>query len=177
MRRFIAPLVALVAFGGLVISVHALELQQFMPKDRRFSILFPGKPTVDTQKIGGAPGKAIDQIQYVVGFQDGAYLVSHQDAAGLNGAHASMQKKAFDGARDSLLKTFQGKLTGDREIKLARTYPGREVRIELPQMNGLVRVRMYLADGRFYQIMVVGATGFAASKDSDRFLDSFKIHS
>ena len=83
--------------------------------------------------------------------------------------------KALLVAQEKVQKSMQGKLVRSKEIALEKQYPGREYEFEIPTAAGQYRSRSYLVKGRLYQVIVVGKREFVASKDADRFMDSFKL--
>jgi|SRR6266542_2741320 len=75
--------------------------------------------------------------------------------------------------RDGLARSFRGKITSDKEVKLDGN-PGRDLGIEV--VGGtLSRVRVYMVKDRLIQIMVLGPKTTVNSKEADQFLDSFKL--
>jgi len=152
----------------------APTLKRYKSEDGNFSAEFPGVPKA--QRVPVEPGneKAAKQVQYVFGVEDGAYLVSYQDNPNLEEADAKAQEEALKTAQDSLGKTF-GKLLSEKPIQLLEKYPGREFEYEIPGQKGRYRSRMYLVDGRLYQVIVVGTEEFASSKTAEAVLDSFAL--
>ena len=146
--------------------------KEFQSESGRFSILFPGLPK--EEKVPDDSGGLL-QIQFLVGSEDGDLLVSYQDNPKLANATWDELSKALLVAQEKVQKSMQGKLVRSKEIALEKQYPGREYEFEIPTAAGQYRSRSYLVKGRLYQVIVVGKREFVASKDADRFMDSFKL--
>lgn len=147
----------------------------FESKSGGFQIAFPTKPEESKQAIkpmGG--GEEVEQIQFIVGQQNGAFLASHQPAPKLAASDAKTISNALDSARDALVRKFEGKVLDSKEVKLDAA-TGKEVVLDCPKLQGLLRTRMFLTNGRLYQIIVMGTKDFVASPEADYFLESFKL--
>jgi hypothetical protein len=108
----------------------------------------------------------------------GTYQVAYQDvpsAAGespeqLEHRLAEYCKEAVENSRAS-----QGTLRGEKNITLAGRYPGREIVIELPPHREWIRSRVYLVEGRLYQVNASGKKGWVDSPETQKVLDSFRV--
>jgi hypothetical protein len=155
-------------------DAEPLSLKKYKSEDGNFSIELPGVPKAQRVPVNPENEKGAKQVQYVYGVDDGAYLVSYQDNPNLEEADEKAQAEALKTAQESLGKTF-GKLLSEKPIKLLDKYPGREFEYEIPGQKGRYRSRMYMVDGRLYQVIVVGAEAFASSKTAEAVLDSFAL--
>jgi hypothetical protein len=148
--------------------------KSFSSQGGAFTIAFPEAPREQKETIQGADGSGkVDQIQYLVGKPDGAYLASYQPAENLARADAKTIADALDSARDRLAATFQGKVLSTKDVKVGKT-SGKEVLVDCPNIQGMIRSRMFLANGRFYQLMLIGTKGFLSTSEAAYFLDSFQ---
>ena len=150
------------------------KLRRFKSQEGNFSIELPGVPKAQRVPVEPDNEKAAKQVQYVFGVDNGAYLVSYQDNPNLEEADEKTRAEALKTAQDSLGKTF-GKLLHEKRIQLLDKYPGREFEYQIPGDKGRYRSRMYLVDGRLYQVIVVGTEAFAASPTADAMLNSFEL--
>jgi hypothetical protein len=153
---------------------EAPALKRYKSEDGNFSIQLPGVPKAQRVPVEKDNPKATKQVQYVFGVEDGAYLVSYQDNPRLEEADATAAEDALKTSQQSLAKKF-GKLLTEKPIKLEDKYPGRQFEYEMPGKKGIYRSRIYLVDGRLYQVIVVGTEAFANSEIADAMLDSFKL--
>ncbi len=149
-------------------------LKRYKSEEGNFGIMLPGVPKAQRVPVERDNDKAPKQVQYVFGTEEGAYLVSYQDNPNLEEANEKESEEALKTAQDSLGKTF-GKLLNEKPIKLLDKYPGRQFEYEIPGQKGLYRSRIYLVDGRLYQVVVVGTEAFTTSKTADSMLDSFQL--
>jgi hypothetical protein len=69
---------------------------------------------------------------------------------------------------------LKAKVISTTKINLG-TAPGREVLAELPGGTSVARVRVYIANGKMYQVAVITAKGSENSAEANAFFASFKI--
>jgi predicted RNase H-like HicB family nuclease len=126
----------------------------FNPPDGRFSILMPGKPKVTAQTQKTFMGEI--NLQVFVAQppkQDVAYVVAFNDFPDSYGQMANPEE-VLKNAQDTALKTTQSSLLNHKSIRSSNGHPGRE--IEYINSGGkITKNRMYFAEGRLYQVMVV----------------------
>ncbi len=163
------------ACGALIVLLTGCQRvtwKEFSSKEGMFSVLLPGTPTVQTQKLNTRAG-VLDLYFFVVeqdGFQ---YLVSYNDypEAMIREANAD---KVLDGARNGVVANVQGRLSSESRVWLAEN-PGRELRIKIPDGRQAMRTRLYFVKNRLYQVGVVSSEDGSASEDISKFLNSFKL--
>lgn len=153
---------------------EAPKLKKYKSDEGNFAILLPGVPKAQRVPVDRDNDKSARQVQYVVGEEDGAYLVSYQDNPNLEEADEKESEEALITAQQTLGKTF-GKLLSEKPIKLLDKYPGRQFEFEIPGQKGRYRSRVYLVDGRLYQVIVVGTEAFVSTETAEAMLDSFVL--
>ena len=67
-----------------------------------------------------------------------------------------------------------GEVIDYQEIEF-KGYPGREVKIEVADGDGVIHARFLLVDDRLYQISAIVATKIVDEEVNERFLDSFTL--
>ena len=163
------------AFGMLILVLSGCQRvtwKEFSSKEGRFSVLVPGTPSEQTQKLDTGVG-AID-LHFFVAEQDGfQYLVSYNDYPDAMVREADADK-VLDGARDGVVANVQGRLLNEVKVWLAN-YPGRELRIRIPEGRQAMRTRLYFVGNRLYQVGVLSAEDGAAADEVSKFLNSFKL--
>ncbi|KYC39274.1 hypothetical protein WA1_31535 [Scytonema hofmannii PCC 7110] len=126
----------------------------FTPPDGRFTVLMPGLPRIESQTQKTHMGEI--QLQVFVAQppnQEVAYLVAYNDFPDNYGQMASAQSVLED-AQQMALKTTQSNLIAQKDIRSSNGHPGKE--IEYINSGGkITRNRMYFAEGRLYQVMVI----------------------
>ncbi|MEA5571379.1 hypothetical protein [Calothrix sp. UHCC 0171] len=126
----------------------------FNAPDGRFSVLMPGKPKVTAQTQKTFMGEI--NLQVFVAQppkQDVAYVVAFNDFPDSYGQMADPEE-VLKNAQEMALKTTQSELLNHRSIRSSNGHPGRE--IEYINSGGkITKNRMYFAEGRLYQVMVV----------------------
>ena len=141
------------------------------PKDAGFSVKMPGAATQKKQK-GKAPTGDLNVILWVAdGPNESVFVVSYSDFAEVD---PKSVEKRLDHARDGAVNSARGKLRSEKPIELGG-HPGRELVIEKAG-DTIVRMRIYLARRRLYQVMVLGSGPTFAAKDVETFLDSFRLN-
>lgn len=144
--------------------------QRFVSASGWFRVEVPGKPSSTVQKVA-SPSGPIEVHLTVVDHERSTFAVgwSEWTEAALKAADAG---KRLDAAREGAVASAKGKLLSEKALDL-QGWPGREVLIEGPR--GRVRTRIYAADKRLYQVMVVGNARMVGGRDADRFLASFRL--
>ncbi|MBW4672002.1 MAG: hypothetical protein KME60_32405 [Cyanomargarita calcarea GSE-NOS-MK-12-04C] len=126
----------------------------FTAPDGRFTVLMPGMPKRVTQNQKTFMGEI--NLELFVGQpqkQEVAYVVAFNDFPDSYGQMANPQK-ILKNAQEMALKTTQSQLLNERDIRSSNGHPGRE--IEYINTGGkITRNRMYFAQGRLYQVMVI----------------------
>lgn len=149
--------------------------KKFTSTDGRFTILMPGNPKRESHTQNTKIGPINIQLFGVARQQEGvAYIVAYADLPNSIAQRANAQK-VLDGSQEGALRFAQGKLLNQRNISLSG-YPGRE--IEFLNPDGVItKNRVYLVNGRLYQIIVVTKqeTQKYLSGSIAGFLNSFSL--
>lgn len=153
------------------VSVPVVQpMQPYTSTDGRFSVLFPGAPTLSTETISLKNGEKV--LLYEVSAEgDGgntSYIVMYNDyqADVITGPPQDLLKRTRDGA-------VAGKtLLSDTEIELGGV-PGRAYTATDSDGWGY-DVHEFLAGARFYQLIITTAKGHTATQ-RDQFMNSFSI--
>ena len=149
-----------------------LKFQTVTSKEGRFTVSMPGKPKETTQEADNPGGKVRIRVFTVELSKDLAYMIMYNDFS--VPALAAGPQTILKAGRDGGVSSLQGKLLQDKEISLGDDkVPGRDILIESPTVH--FRARIFLADKRLYQVIVVGSRAAVTAKDADQYLNSFKI--
>ena len=144
---------------------------EFKSEAGRFSILMPAKPNYATQTFENGQGR----FEHHVFIATVGLLACFVDYADMPEplSDAKNSDALFDVARDEFLKGAQAKLDLETNISLDG-HPGREVRMRV--YGGTVRLRIFLIDGRLFQISITLAGNKATSEEEtiEKFFKSFK---
>jgi hypothetical protein len=165
---------ALLVFAIGLASVHAEDKpdwKEFASQEGRFKVLMPGTPKQDKFDTESDFGKG---VLYMNSIAVGKTMYGANYCDFPAEIKKAPIKQVFDSSRDGAVANMQGKLAGEKDIKLG-DYPGREIQIDVAGGKQLFRARVYLVDQRLYQVVVMGTKEAATSKDADKFLDSFKL--
>ena len=102
---------------------------------------------------------------------DGAYVVSVTDYPPQEVQGGEGQR--LSNARDGAVQNAKGKLYHERKIALDG-HPGRELWIKTGD-DGLIHTRIVAVKHRLYQTMAIGPKNFIETKETEGFLNSFKL--
>jgi len=141
---------------------------EYTSKEGQYKAVFKAKPSEKEERVMGLSVKIA-----MLETPDGMFAVAFADMPRRGRLLDNQIDKGLDTARDYMLKSAKATLVKEEQIKLERKYPGRDVTAELPLGSGMIRCRMYAVDGRVYQIMVGGTTGFVKGTEAESFLSSF----
>ena len=151
------------------IQATAQGWKEYVSQEGKFSIQFPGEPTINVSPIGaGAPSSATytmsvktPTITYAVAYFDAPdVLLKPQDV-----------KKFLGETRDRMLKQSLLKRETEQVIRWL-DYPGYELRMAGP--FGLYLTRIILVKQRVYSISVVATDFKPISRVAARYFESFK---
>jgi hypothetical protein len=144
----------------------------FAPEGGGFSAVFPAKPKAVDQKVELPDGEGVMMKCFLYEDADKgrALMVAYLELPdGIDGTTDEM----LDGAVNGFTITV-----GDQSAKPKRVvlngHLGREFDVPL-EGKGKIRVRMYVAGGRMYQVMAGGSGDFTTSDAATKFLGSFKL--
>lgn len=137
-----------------------------------FQIRFPeGKaPEVEEKTI--AAGSSAVRL-FKVQFGTSGYLVVYDDYAK---GSARAPQQILDGAREGVLETTAGTLDSEGPLTLDG-HPGLDLAVTATT-SGITmrqRVRVFLVDGRLYQLIVVAPSWSGATVVEQQFFDSFNL--
>jgi hypothetical protein len=170
MRWSIALL--LVAVGAISVSADDQpEWKEFTSKEGRFKVLMPGTPKQQQHDTESDFGKG---VLYMNSVQAGRTMYGANYCDFPAEIKKAPLKQVYDSSRDGAVANLEGKLAGEKDIKLD-DYPGRELQIDVAGGKLVFRARVYLVDQRLYQVVVFGTQEAVTSKAAEKFLDSFKL--
>lgn len=158
-----------VAFLGGCGKTNLDEFKEFVSEPGKFKVLMPGTPKEQMQNAAGVAFK-----MYTAEVRDGGVIVGFGDMPIPKGESATDLQKRLDGARDGMVANTKSTLTGSSNIMLGN-YPGREVLADLPNNQGKLRARVYIVDGRMYQVMMIGKANWSGWSKQDQFFNSFAL--
>jgi hypothetical protein len=136
------------------VNSQVSQWKLFTAPDGRFTVLMPGMPKRVTQTQKTFMGEI--NLEVFLGQppkQEVAYVVAFNDFPHSYGQMSNPQE-ILNNAQEMALKTTQSNLIGARDIRSSNGHPGKE--IEYVNSGGkITRNRMYFAEGRLYQVMVI----------------------
>lgn len=128
---------------------------------------FPGKP-----KESSASGKS-QLVLEAMGGKAAYLLMVNVMPVKIDITNKAAIKKILDGGRDGGVKGLKGKLVSEKDITMGK-YPGRT--FDIQTATGLYRSRVYLTEGKMFQVVVFGPKEFSDGADAKKFLESLKIN-
>jgi hypothetical protein len=170
----VRPLLSGLAVVLLLGAEDKPTLKEFTSREGGFSVQVPGEMKETVKNVKSPGGKNEVQRTYTYApSPNTVYLLLDRDMAALKKADAETVAKALDNSRKAAEQALKGKLLGEKKVTLGK-HPGLEFQIESAQL-GVYRSRVYIADGRMYQITVMGPRDVVTSKTADDYLQSFKL--
>jgi hypothetical protein len=161
-----------VIIGALLTGCQWFKWKEFVSPEGRFSVLMPGTPTVQAQKLN-TPVGTIELYVFVVERDGSQYLVAYNDYPEAV-VKSGDPEKILDGARGGVVANVKGRLLSEVKITLQQS-PGRELKVMIPNGAQMMQTRLYFVKNRLYQVGVVTTEAGAAAKDILKFLESFKL--
>jgi hypothetical protein len=137
-----------------------------------FQVRFPeGKaPEVEEKTItGGSAAVHLFKVQYGTS----GYIVTYDDFAK---GSARAPQLILDGAREGVVETTGGTIDSEPPVTLDG-HPGLDLAVTATT-SGITmrqRVRVFLVDGRLYQLIVVAPSWSGATVVEQEFFDSFRL--
>lgn len=152
------------------VSTFAQEWKKFNSEEFEFVASFPSEPNKTVQKVNTAVGVLDMNIFMVMPLKDDnvVYSVIRSDypEEQFSDPSDTFVKSVLDGAVNGAVTNVNGKLLSDTKVTL-RGYPGRSIKIEIPQ--AYLYVRAYLVKNTMYIVQV----GCAKNKDKNASIDKF----
>jgi hypothetical protein len=149
----------------------AAEWRDFTSPDGSFTIALPGDPIEKKETTKTAAGN-MDMHLFTLDLRNISYAVIYTDFPPAFLQMPNAAEKLLEGGRNGAVAQVKGRLVSDQPISIGR-HPGRELQIECSQ--GTILARIYIIDGRLYQMIVLTPTGKAISHDARKFLESFRV--
>jgi hypothetical protein len=147
------------------------DFTEYTSAEGRFQVRVPGAPRVSKQETSGGGTMFLATVEQ----PNGRYVVAWLDLTKPDEGPPSVWD-SLGNARDRAVRSVGGALLSDNKITLGgKKYPGLDVTIELPGKEDLARDRMYLVNGRLYQVTATGRKWWVGSADTQKFLDSFRL--
>jgi hypothetical protein len=141
-------------------------LQEYVSEEGGFRVLFPAAPS--TAPDPDLP-RGVRKVSHVE--RSGSYAVAWEEVGDGEGGAA----ERLDRACDAAVKKLKGKELARSTIKLHGEHPGRELVIEWPDGRGVTHQRMYLVEGRLYQVVASGLKWWMDTPRPRKVLDSFRL--
>jgi hypothetical protein len=151
-----------------LVGEPTVELHEFMPPDKSCKVMMPDLTENKTTDRNG-----VKNTYFLAEHKNGVFMLSYADIAAPGEEEAALQKRLLD-ARAGVVSKLNLKVTREAALTLADRHPGRELEGNLPD-NTFARIRVFLANGRIYQVWVVGNPRWAVSPEATRFLRSLAI--
>jgi len=142
--------------------------KEFTSEEGGFSVLMPGEPTYSVQPAPTAQG-SVQIHMYLLEHGVMAYGVMYNDVLG----EIIDVQKFLDERRDAAVKTVSGSQVTEKSISI-EGQPGREIKFNTAD-NIQYTGRLYLVDGRLYQVIATAPAGVNADAATAKLMDSFKI--
>lgn len=145
----------------------------FSSQEGGFTILMPGSPTEDQRNINTKVGAVPVNSFYVVRPNEALYGVAYADLpkeASLNTLDINQLLNSF---ASGFAQGSGGRVVSQKNIRLGN-FPGREIRLQY-QQGETGRGRIFLANQRLYQVVVITSKESSLPKSIEGFFKSFRL--
>src|SRR5262245_26964915 len=116
------PKIAVTVIVLFATGLAAQDGKKYESKEGKYSVAFPGKPEIKTQKI---PGGDLNIASFEKG--PGAFMVMYSDLPA-EVVKATKAKEILEGGEKGLVDTFKAKVTSSKEIEFGKQKsPAREI--------------------------------------------------
>lgn len=156
-------------------ATPAAEWEEITSEEGWFSISMPSEPAEQQQNL---PDELVLHSFMAEGEQ-AAYAVMYSDFPEMiTVADQELIEQLLDDGRDGALTNMSGTLVGEESVSLG-DHPGRHIVYDISEQatpgGGEGILRVYLVDGRLFQLMALGVKGELPAEDVERFLKSFQV--
>lgn len=155
---------------------ESVQWQEFSSTEGGFSISMPGQPTERELPVrGGNSSVSSREFALVLEEEKLVYSVNYADFPMISEElNPSQINLLLDGARDAAVRNLKnGQLVSDRPIEL-NGYIGREIEVANPD-GFSAKTRLYWVQPRLYMIVVASTSETGLNRESERFLESFRL--
>ncbi len=164
MVRYFALVLTLVLAG----CYAEFDWREVRPNDASFTVSLPGRPAYENRALAGEhAGLSMHLWSAKVG--DTVFAAGYVDSP-------AADARLVDGLRDALVKNIGGRIAAEREVR-SGSLIGREtiaggIAGDAPME---LRLRLYAAGGRVYQVAALGRKGAVPAAEMENFFDSFRL--
>ena len=151
---------------------HQTAWQEFSSPDGKFSVLMPKTPERNNLLTPTSKG-LLETVSFNARDARGnAFSVSYTDVK--MGDKPAPLDKLFDKTRDALVQSFEGRLLVKESSASLDGHEGRTITIKKAE-DEFVTYQFFLINQRFYQLTVETKGLQEDARDSESFLNSFKL--
>lgn len=155
----------------LLVMAQDADWKPFTAQEAGFTVLLPGVPKVQKQKIK-TPAGNLEVTLFVLEGMKATFAVSYAVFPPKVVEAATLEQR-LDKARAGAVATAGGILKSEKKITLEQ-YPGRELHIENAS-PGMVVTRMFVVKDRLYQVTITGPRQLLKDPATQMFLESFRL--
>jgi len=145
--------------------------KSFASVDGRFEVLMPGQVKSFDTDVANDLGPSVLHMNVATAGET-MYVANWVDFP--RDAVNELPDRMLDDSREGALENLDGELVSEKKIKLGQ-HPGREIVIKVEKLDRLFHARVYLVENRLYQVLAFGPPDVVKSRESQKFLDSFKL--
>ncbi|MCE9566307.1 MAG: hypothetical protein K8U57_30150 [Planctomycetes bacterium] len=158
------------------------QLEEFVSKEWKFKVKFPGKPENKQQDAKQQIGARTIQIKVVMfskSFRNEGFIVGVTDIPTAFEPDPIETQLMLEKGREAALANSGATLESSKSILFQGRYQGMEIlaKSQPPKgpADGLLRARVYVVGKRVYQTIVAGTATAIKEPRVAEFLDSFQV--
>ena len=142
------------------------DWREVRPGDASFTVSLPARPAYETRALAGEH-KGLPMHLWSARTADTVFAAGYVDSP-VADAHL------VDGLRDALVRNIGGRIVSERDVR-SGSLTGRETIAEGIAGDTELRLRLYAAGGRVYQVAALGRKGAVPPAEMENFFDSFRL--
>ncbi|MBA4187378.1 MAG: hypothetical protein C0467_05090 [Planctomycetaceae bacterium] len=157
------------------------QLEEFISKEGKFKVKFPGKPEVKQQDVKEQAGGKVVQVKllmYTKTYANESYMIAVAELPIAVDPTAIETRLLLEASRDGAIARSKSTLESSKSVLLQGRYQGMELLAKGPTdgpPGSALRGRVYLVGKRQYQTLVVGTAAATQDARANEFLDSFQV--
>lgn len=170
-----------IVFAVVLILLSAFTQDWVLFDSPEGTVMFPQKPSVDTQTVATAIGD-LKMMTCMYEVQDTTkddnmvygYITSTYPPDMINSSDTTQMEKYFKGATSGSVRNVQGKLLSEEKVTISG-FPGRLIRVGVMNDQYIITLANYLVRNKAIMMQVISPARKEGNPAARRFMGSLKL--
>jgi len=179
---FVVGLAAVIGGCKMPSEEPPAQLEEFVSKEWKFKVKFPGKPESKTQEAKqqiGAKTVQIKVVMFTKEYKNEAFMIGVTDVPASFEPDPIETQMMLEKGREGAMAASGAVLESSKSILFQGRFQGMEIlaKTQPPKgpADGVIKSRIYVVGKRVYQTIVVGTSATIKEPRVTEFLDSFQV--